>query len=132
MSCSAPAAVFEDVASAQLAGDDAELARFFDVSLDLLVIRDLEGRVVRVSQSWQTALGYTPEEMQGTILLRLVHPEDMPATRESVLEVENRKSTDPVLGQVNRYRHKDGHYRTLEWRARRVGDRIYGVARDER
>jgi len=127
MSCSAVAALYD---GAGLAGDDAELARFFDVSLDLLVIRDLEGRVVRVSQSWQTALGYTPEEMQGTLLLRLVHPDDMPATRQSVLEVENRKPGDPVLGQINRYRHKDGNYRTLEWRAQRFDDRIYGVARD--
>ena len=29
-----------------------DLATFFDVSLDLLVIRDLEGRIVRVSASW--------------------------------------------------------------------------------
>ena len=128
MSCSAPAALFADPDAAH--GEDAELARFFDVSLDLLVIRDLEGRIVRVSQSWQTALGYSPEEMQGTILLDLVHPEDMPATQDSVVEVENRRPGDPARGQVNRYRHKDGHYRTLEWRARRVGDRIYGVARD--
>ena len=130
MSCSAPAALFDDADGAHVDGDDAELARFFDVSLDLLVIRDLEGRIVRVSQSWQTALGYAPEEMQGTILLDLVHPDDMPATRESVVEVENRKPDDPVRGQVNRYRHKDGHYRTLEWRAQRFGERIYGVARD--
>src|SRR5690606_31614925 len=71
-----------------------------------------------------------PEEMRGAVLLRLVHPDDLAATRSSVVEVENRKPGDPVIGHVNRYRHKDGHYRTLEWRARRVGDRIYGVARD--
>jgi len=130
MSCSAPAAVFDDVAGARLGGGDADLARFFDVSLDLLVIRDLEGRIVRVSQSWQTTLGYTPEELEGTVLLRLVHPEDLPGTRLGVLEVENRQADDPVVGHINRYRHKDGHYRTLEWRAQRFGDRIYGVARD--
>jgi PAS domain S-box-containing protein len=133
MSCSAPAALFDDVPDGLRADADADaddLARFFDVSLDLLVIRDLEGRIVRVSRSWETALGHSPEEMRGKILLNLVHPEDLPATLESVGEVENRKPGDPVLGQINRYRHKDGHYRTLEWRAQRFGDRIYGVARD--
>ena len=130
MSCSAPAALFDDADGGHVDGDDAELARFFDVSLDLLVIRDLEGRIVRVSQSWRAALGYAPEEMQGAVLLDFVHPDDMPATRDSVIEVENRKPGDPVQGQVNRYRHKDGHYRTLEWRAQRFGERIYGVARD--
>src|SRR5690606_34725349 len=35
-----------------------------------------------------------------------------------------------VHGQINRYRHKAGHYVTLEWRAHRLGDRVYGTARD--
>jgi signal transduction histidine kinase/ActR/RegA family two-component response regulator len=68
--------------------------------------------------------------MEGSPLLRLVHPDDLPGTQDSVLEVENRRDGDPVLGFINRYRHKDGSYRTLEWRAQRFGDRIYGVARD--
>ena len=111
MSCSAPAALYDDGpdASRVSAGADADaddLARFFDVSLDLLVIRDLEGRIVRVSRSWQTALGHSPEEMRGKILLNLVHPDDLAATLDSVVEVENRRPGDPVLGQINRYRHK--------------------------
>jgi len=108
----------------------ADCDTFFDVSLDLIVIRDLEGRVVKASSSWLTVLGRHPDEMEGRPLLRLLHPDDMPRTLESVQEVENRKDGDPVLGFINRYRHKDGHYRTLEWRARRLDDRIYGVARD--
>ncbi len=31
---------------------------------------------------------------------------------------------------VNRYRHRDGTYRHLEWRARRVGELVFGIARD--
>ncbi|GAA0868578.1 hypothetical protein GCM10009116_05960 [Brevundimonas basaltis] len=119
-----------DGSGVSAAADADDLARFFDVSLDLLVIRDLEGRIVRVSRSWQTALGHSPAEMRGKVLLDLVHPQDLPATREGVVEVENRRPGDPVLGQINRYRHKDGSYRTLEWRAQRFGDRIYAVARD--
>ena len=111
-------------------GPSAELSTFFDVSLDLLVIREIGGRVARVSPSWHTALGYTPEEMRGFPLLALVHPDDLPGTQKSVLEVENRGPGDPVIGHINRYRHKNGSYRTLEWRARRFGDHIYAVARD--
>jgi PAS domain S-box-containing protein len=111
-------------------GAGAELSTFFDVSLDLLVIRELDGRVARVSPSCYTALGYTPEDMQGVSLLTLVHPDDLPGTRDSIQEVENRRPDDPVIGHINRYRHKDGSYRTLEWRARRFGDHIYAVARD--
>src|SRR5690606_1201541 len=48
----------------------------------------------------------------------------------SVVEVETRRPDAPVHGQINRYRHKAGHYVTLEWRAHRLGDRVYGIARD--
>ena len=59
MSCSAPAALFDEAHALRSTGKDvdADLARFFDVSIDLLVIRDLDGRIVEVSRSWETALG---------------------------------------------------------------------------
>ncbi|GAA0617352.1 hypothetical protein GCM10009422_10690 [Brevundimonas kwangchunensis] len=128
MSC----AVLEDpaVEAFREAGADDELHAFFDVSLDLLIIRDIEGFILRVSRSWERALGYAPEEMLGKRVLSFVHPDDMPGTLHSVVEVEHRRNGDPVLGHINRYRHKDGHYITVEWRAQRLGDRIYAVARD--
>ena len=110
--------------------DHDELSRFFDVSLDLLVIRDIEGFIVRVSPSWEKTLGYAPRDIRGTRLLDLVHPDDLPGTQDSAVEVETRRPGDPIHGHINRYRHRDGHYLTLEWRAQRFGDRIYGVARD--
>lgn len=107
-----------------------DLTTFFDVSLDLLCIRDLDGTVVKVSQSWQTTLGYRPEEIEGGGLMWLVHPDDLPGTLNSIVEVEGRLPGAPIPGHVNRYRHKDGRYRTVEWRAQRFDDRIYAVARD--
>ena len=111
-------------------GDASQISAFFDVSLDLLIIRDLQGVVIKASRSWEKTLGHKPAEMEGRPLLRLLHPDETAATRVSVQEVENRKPGDPVLGFINRYRHADGGYRTLEWRAQRHGDLIYGVARD--
>ncbi len=107
-----------------------DLTTFFDVSLDILVIRDLEGAVVRVSRSWQTQLGWRPEEMEGRRLVDFVHPDDLEATLRSAVEVETRNPGERVRGHINRYRHKEGGYRTVEWRAHRAGDRIYGVARE--
>ena len=108
----------------------ADLATFFDVSLDLLVIRDLQGIIVRVSASWASTLGYEPKDLIGRAILSLVHPDDLAATLDSATEVETRRPDAPVKGHVNRYRHRDGHYVTLEWRARKFSDRIYAVARD--
>jgi PAS domain S-box-containing protein len=107
-----------------------DLATFFDVSLDMLIIRELDGTVARVSRSWQTHLGWRPDELEGRILLDFVHPDDLAETRISAVEVEGRQPGAPVHGHINRYRHRDGSYRTVEWRAHRYGDRIYGVARD--
>ena len=107
-----------------------DLTTFFDVSLDMLVIRELDGTVVRVSRSWETQLGWRPEEIEGRRLMDFVHPEDLDGTLASAVEVEGRRSGMPVRGHINRYRHKDGGYRTVEWRAHRAGDRIYGIARE--
>ena len=107
-----------------------DVSTFFEVSLDLLVIRDLDGRVIRASSSWRALLGYDPDEMVGMRLTGLVHPDDAAGTRDSAAEVERRREGDPAPSFINRYRHKDGRYRTLEWRAQRFGDHIYGVARD--
>ena len=108
----------------------ADLTNFFDVSLDMLVIRDLDGTVVRASRSWRTHLGWSPEELEGRKLLDFVHPDDLETTRASIVEVEHRRPEDVVQGHINRYRHRDGGYRTVEWRAHRLGERVYGVARD--
>ena len=106
-----------------------DIDRFFEVSLDLLIIRDLEGRIVKASESWR-ALGWSPQDLVGRRTLSLVHPDDMPHTLLSVVEVEERAVGAPVSGCINRYRRRDGGYVTVEWRAQRMGDRIYAVARD--
>ncbi len=112
------------------AGPDAagpDLASFFSVSLDLLCIRDREFRFVRVNQAWEATLGYRVEELEGQKMAAFIHPDDLPASLGHMqrLEIE-----DEVVGFINRYRHRDGGYRRLEWRARRGGDHVYGVARD--
>jgi PAS domain S-box-containing protein len=101
---------------------------FFDVSLDMLCIRDREGRFFRVNQAWTTSLGYSTAELEGAPLLPLIHPDDVKRTLFEMRRV--RSEGQGVAGFINRYRHRDGSYRHLEWRARRVGDFVYGVARD--
>jgi len=103
------------------------LSTFFDVSLDMLCIRDMQGRLVKLSQAWEGVLGYPIALLQGGPLLPFIHPDDVEATRAHMLQAE---TAGEVLGFVNRYRHADGTYRQLEWRARRSGELIFAVARD--
>ena len=103
------------------------LKTFFEVSLDMLCIRDMDRRFVKANKSWETALGYTAEELEGVSMLTLIHPDDVPPSQG---HMERMQVEDQVHGFINRYRHKDGGYRHLEWRARRVGELVFGAARD--
>ncbi len=107
-----------------------DLSTFFEVSLDMLCIRDMDGTVIKVSRSWETTLGWRPDEIEGGVLPRLVHPDDLTATLDSLVEVEARTPGAPIVGHINRYRHKNGEYRHVDWRSQRHGDRVYAVARD--
>ena len=104
-----------------------DLKTFFEVSLDMLCIRDMDLRFVRVNQAWETTLGHAVVELEGRPMLDFVHPDD---TGQTSGHMDRMRNEQEVVGFINRYRHRDGSYRHLEWRARRVGDLVYGVARD--
>ena len=100
---------------------------FFSTSLDLLVIRDADFKIVKVNQAWEKVLGYRTEELEGQPMLSFIHPDDVAASHSQMQRVGTEKD---VKGIINRYRCRDGGYRYLEWRAHQEGDLVYGVARD--
>lgn len=100
---------------------------FFSTSLDLLVIRDADLKIVKVNQAWEKVLGYRTDELEGQPMLSFIHPDDVAASHSQMRRVEIEKD---VKGIINRYRCRDGGYRYLEWRAHQEGDLVYGVARD--
>ncbi|MGC4115394.1 MAG: PAS domain S-box protein [Myxococcales bacterium] len=105
-----------------------ELGRLFELTPDLLCIADPEGRLVRTNAAWEATLGYSCEELRGRPLTDFLHPDDVAAAR-SAFAAQHRGL--PVVGLVNRYRHKDGSYRWLEWRSQSAqGPFVYAAARD--
>jgi len=104
-----------------------ELNRFFSINLDLLCIADTAGNFVKVNKSWEDILGYSIEELENKKFLSFVHPEDMQATLDALLDL---KANKPVMNFVNRYRSKDGSYRSIEWRSHSYGQFVYSAARD--
>ena len=104
-----------------------DLATFFDVSLDMLCIRDAAFRFVRVNEAWTRTLGHPVEALEGRPMLDFIHPDDAQPSRGRMAEIGE---AGEISGFINRYRHADGTYRHLEWRARRVGAFVFGVARD--
>lgn len=102
--------------------------RFFDLSLDLLVIAGTDGRFQQLSPAWETTLGWTVEELM-TRRDGLVHPDDRERTRR---EVRRLRQGGTAVDFENRYAVKEGGWRWLSWRAVSVPEKglIYGVARD--
>jgi PAS domain S-box-containing protein len=107
---------------------EAELDRFFSLSLDFLVIASADGYFKRVSPAVTDMLGWTPEEFTSRPFMDFVHPEDLAKTRQ---EVERQmKSGESVLQFENRYRHKNGSWRVLSWRSMPEEGLMYATARD--
>ena len=104
-----------------------EFEGFFQIALDMLCIADAQGHFLRTNSAWTIALGYQPSELNGRSFMELIHPEDHEATYASMADLAEGRS---VIGFVNRYRTREGDYRSIEWRAAPLGDRIYAAARD--
>jgi len=107
----------------------AEVDRIFNLSSDLIAVADFDGHFTRVNPAVEQVLGYTREEFLAWPYLDLVHPDDRESTAAEAAEIARGRQ---VLSFENRYRHKDGSYRVLEWTATPVLEEglMYGVARD--
>ncbi len=104
-----------------------ELDRYFTCSLDLLCICDINGVFRRLNKEWESTLGYPVSELTGRNFMEFVYSDDQAKTIEQLQELEKNKE---VLNFVNRYMHKDGTFRWIEWRSFSYGNLIYAVARD--
>ena len=96
---------------ARLAAEQ-ERDRFFNLSLDLLVVATFEGNFVRVNPACERILGFTSTELIGQNYLEFVHPEDRAAT---VAIVADLNAGNVLTNFEDRYRCKDGSYRWLSW-----------------
>jgi PAS domain S-box-containing protein len=117
------------VTAGRRAKAQAEVDRIFNLSADLITVADFEGHFTRVNPAVEQILGYTREEFLAQPYLDLVHPDDQARTAAEAAEIARGRQ---VPSFENRFRHKDGSYRMLEWTATPVlGDGVmYGVARD--
>jgi PAS domain S-box-containing protein len=81
-------------------------------SLDVISLRDLDGRYAYVSPSCERVLGYAPDEMVGHVGYEFVHPDDVEAVRERLHQPVLRG--DEAHCECYRLRRKSGEYIWVE------------------
>ena len=106
-----------------------ELERFFELSLNLLCVANLDGYFIRVNPAWTRVLGYEPHTLREEPFMAFVHPDDREATTATLGALA---TGTRVSDFENRYRASDGSYRWLQWTAvPYVHERaVYAAARD--
>ncbi|NLF92804.1 MAG: response regulator, partial [Oligosphaeraceae bacterium] len=119
------ATVFADVT--EQVKMEEKLTLYFDTSVDLFCIFDHEGVFLRVNPQWEETLGYPVASLEGRRFAEFLHPDDVAPTMEIFADLQH---TRQIRGIVNRYRHRDGSYRWLEWRASVGQESFFGSARD--
>jgi PAS domain S-box-containing protein len=107
---------------------DPMLARFFDLSLDLLcVLKD--DHALKVNPAFARVLGYPEEELLEKPFLSFVHPADRASTSTAW---QSCLAGQSITYFENRLRHGDGSHRWLAWSAQPspADGVVYCVGRD--
>jgi PAS domain S-box-containing protein len=104
-----------------------ERLQIWNVSQELLVVADLDGKVVSINPAWTATLGWSHSDLVGKPADWLLHPDDREKAEAELLHLAAGHKT---VRFESRSRHKDGSYRWLSWTAVPDHGRIYAMARD--
>lgn len=98
-------------AEAALRRSEVQYRLIAENTLDLISVVDVDGCFLYASPSHRRSLGYQPEELAGTELIELVHPED----REALVKAWEQSLMHRESRHVEiRLRHDDRSYRIFE------------------
>jgi diguanylate cyclase (GGDEF)-like protein/PAS domain S-box-containing protein len=116
--------------AADLRALEAESARFFDLSRDMICIAGFDGYFKRVNPAFERTLGYSAKELLGRPFAEFVHPDDRESTDGEAAAI--RGGNGGAMHFQNRYIDKEGGVHWIEWTSVGIPDEdlIYAVARD--
>ena len=107
---------------------EEELEDIFNLSPDMIAVCTTEGKFLRVNPSWEKVLGYTTKEVLDLGWAKLIHPDDVEQTNKVV---KKQLKGSSVVNFINRFKCKDGSYKSLEWQATFAREGIvHATARD--
>lgn len=117
--------IFRDVTEKKKAQQERDL--FYTKSIDMIGIAEKDGFFKHINPAFEKTLGYTETEFLSKGFIEFIHPEDIDKTFK---EVEKLSMGEPTINFINRYRCKDGNYKSIEWNVTPIGDIWYAIARD--
>jgi len=91
-----------------------------EMATDLVVIGTAKGELTYVSPSIRSICGYAPAEVLGRNFLEFVHPDDRPSASANLGEMLRQPGN--IVSSEWRYRHKAGHWLTLQTSSRNLLD----------
>lgn len=112
--------------TAKLEARTLELDTFWTISPDPLAMLDFNGIFLRVNPAWTSILGRTEDELVGTSILNLLHPDDVASTQNALTHTIHHVL--PLF--ENRYQHVDGAYHWFGWTAAPGNGVIFALGKD--
>lgn len=106
-----------------------DLARFFEISMDMFCIASLDGYFKRVNSNFTRVLGFSDTELVSRPFLDYVHPDDIEGT---INAIKTLSEGNPVVQFRNRYRDSEGRYHWIEWTSKSIPAEniVFAVARE--
>lgn len=120
--------VIEDITSRKEL--ELERDRFFELSVDFLMIANRDRKLKRVSPSAEKILGFTSQELLQTSFLSLVHPDDLSFVEATISDENTQEAL--IVSFETRLRCKDNTYKWIAWNCVRVASSglMYGTGRN--
>ena len=106
-----------------------ELARIFNLSLDMLCVAGTDGYLKRINPAFQRILGYPLNTLLAKPFLDFIHPADRQSTQCAVQALA---AGQTVQNFENRFLDMTGSYHWIQWSSASVPEQghLYAVARD--
>jgi len=118
---------FQDISVQKRAQEERN--RILTLSPNPVCIVGTDGFFKYLNPAWEAVLGYSLRELMARPILEFIHPEDRARARRDLAGLGNKKTEGEFK---NRYQHRDGSTRYIEWVATSFPDEglIYCIGRD--
>jgi PAS domain S-box-containing protein len=108
--------------------EDRDVGLKFDFQHDLVCAADARGFFTSLNGGWERLLGWTNQELMSRPFVDFIHPADRERTLEQAAKVTS--AGHEIVQFENRYRARNGEWRSLRWSARSDGATWFAVATD--